>query len=229
MKVELGYTSRFEIRQVTHTAPVRRAVRIAYLSDFHLNRYGGALVQEIIRCIDEINPDILLLGGDYVDTKQGLPFFDQLLESLSARKLVFGIAGNHDYFFGIDRIKTLFDTHHIPWIEQSSVVVECHGTRILISNTATAEDEADVRLACLHEPAAVQDGYHIVLAGHLHGCQVVLWQSAQGLYPGKWFYKWNILQAFENNTLTIVSKGLGDTLPFRYNCPKDIILLTLEP
>lgn len=229
MKVEIGYTSRFEIRQVTHAAPVQRTVRIAYLSDFHLNRYGGALVLEIIRCIDEINPDILLLGGDYVDTKQGLPFFDQLLKSLSARELVFGIAGNHDYFFGIARIKTLFDTHHISWIEQSSVVVECHGTRILISNTATAEDAADVRLACLHEPAAVQDGYHIVLAGHLHGCQVVLWQSAQGLYPGKWFYKWNILQAFENKTLTIVSKGLGDTLPFRYNCPKDIILLTLEP
>jgi predicted MPP superfamily phosphohydrolase len=90
---------------------------------------------------------------------------------------------------------------------------------------------ADPRILCAHDPAvfphAVRAGYRLVLAGHLHGSQCVLAERDDMLYPGAWFFRWNGLRFSEGACRMWVSRGMADTLPMRWNCPREILLCQL--
>jgi predicted MPP superfamily phosphohydrolase len=84
------------------------------------------------------------------------------------------------------------------------------------------------RLLCTHHPgdfpAAAAAGYGLVLAGHLHGGQCVLATRRGRLYPAAWIYRWHGLRFAEWGAVLLVSRGAGDTLPVRFNCPREVIL-----
>jgi predicted MPP superfamily phosphohydrolase len=91
-----------------------------------------------------------------------------------------------------------------------------------------AADGAGRRLLLAHDPAvfprAAAAGFDIVLAGHLHGCQCVLWRRGERLYPGAFFYRWNGLRFTRGASAMVVSRGVADTLPVRYGCPREVVL-----
>ncbi len=234
MKLELGYNATFEIRKERYALPIHQDLKVLYLSDLHLNGFGASLVSMLCVEIDNLNPDIILLGGDYVDTKKGMVHFELLLNTLSAHKHVLAIAGNHDQWFGLEKLHPLFLKNNIVWLEQQSIVLEVKGLKVRIDGNQPLHKTsfADVSILCLHKPIDMSEygnNYHLALAGHLHGCQFVFWQNIKGLFPGRFFYKWNMLKTQLGNCLYLISKGLGDTLPIRYNCPKDIIFVTFTP
>lgn len=233
MKLELGYKHTFEIREKTITHPVSNQLRIMFLSDFHFNRYNNN-VDELVVAIHRLNPHLILLGGDYADTKSGLQHLDRLLQQISPGRQIAAIAGNHDYFVGIDKITPIMIKHHVQWIEKDAALLHVGNTSISIvgNNFNLAIAPADLSILLMHKPLnfhRYKDRYQLIFAGHLHGCQCVLWQTAQGLYPGRFFYRWNILETASGNCHYLISKGLGDTLPIRYNCKKDIIFVSIEP
>ena len=84
------------------------------------------------------------------------------------------------------------------------------------------------RMLCTHHPgefpAAATAGYGLVLAGHLHGGQCVLATRRGRLYPAAWIYRWHGLRFAEGGAVLLVSRGAGDTLPVRFNCPREVIL-----
>ena len=228
--LEIGYKSHFETRTERYWVQDGVDFTVFYLSDFHFNGFSRRLLAEMIRAVEKINPTIILLGGDYADTRQGLAFFEQLLQWLSQRPNVFAIAGNHDYFLGITKIKNLCDQYGIGWIEKGSVCVDIDGFKVQIVGKIPqkALPDAHFNILCLHEPvdiSALTTPFDLVFAGHLHGCQVVFWETEKGLFPGKFFYRWNILKTQIGSCLYLVSKGLGDTLPIRWNCKRDIVLV----
>jgi hypothetical protein len=47
------------------------------------------------------------------------------------------------------------------------------------------------------------------------------------LYPGAWFFRWNGLQFLERSCMMLVSRGMADTLPLRWNCPREVLLCEL--
>ncbi|HEY0030630.1 MAG TPA: metallophosphoesterase [Bacteroidia bacterium] len=233
MKLEIGYKHGFEIRKEYCIANCKESFSILYLSDFHFNRFSASTIQKIIKAIRELNPDIILLGGDYSDSTKGLSHLKTLMGGIAERKNIFAIAGNHDYSLGIDKIKKIITDNNANWIEQKSVQFELRGNKIRVDGNISASDDdgnADFSILCLHKPiniAHCKNHYKLAFAGHLHGSQFVFWQTAKGLYPGKLFYKWNILESSANACRYFISKGLGDTLPIRYNCKKDIIFVTV--
>ncbi len=233
MKLEIGYKSSFEIRKEVIFLENTPNFCILYLSDLHLNRFSEALIRQILICIETQNPDILLLGGDYVDTQSGFIYFEKLLKILSQRQNVFAIAGNHDYFFDLKKIKNTCEKHNIQWIENDYKILTINDLKIQIVGKKPLQNQpcADFNILCLHEPIAIkpfQTQFNVVFAGHLHGCQIVFWQTQKGLFPGKFFYQWNILKTKIGNCLYLVSKGLGDTLPIRFNCKRDVILVEVK-
>jgi predicted MPP superfamily phosphohydrolase len=230
MKFEIGYNHSFEVRKETCMAGNGAAFSVLYLSDLHFNKYSEPITAEIISSINELDPDIILFGGDYADSKSGLKYLNNLMQAVSGRENVFGIAGNHDYFSGLDEIKNIMTAHNATWIEKSSFIFKLKNTRIRIDgNTPGGEKEQGTfSILCLHKPINIEpykDSYDMVFAGHLHGGQFILWRSGNGLYPGKFFYKWNILKARMNACYYFISKGLGDTLPIRYNCKRDLLFI----
>ena len=230
MKLEIGSNDHFEVRHEIYPANITGAFSILYLSDLHLNRFGKSIIEKIVSHINELDPDIILLGGDYVDFKRQLVHLDRLLKGLSHRKNVLAIAGNHDYRFGVDTIEKLMKANHIGWIENDSVTLSINNNTIRIdgSKPVAEKSQADFSILCLHEPVDInlfKNNYHLAFAGHLHGCQFVFWQNHKGLYPGRLFYKWNTLLKSQDDCRYYISKGMGDTLPVRLNCSKEMIFV----
>lgn len=74
--------------------------RILQFSDFHLGSYGEdtEFVEEVVSCINELKPDIILFTGDIVNRKTDeLVPFTSVLSNLMAADGVKAILGNHDY------------------------------------------------------------------------------------------------------------------------------------
>ena len=95
----------------------------------------------------------------------------------------------------------------------------------------SCECEQEPRLLCAHEPSifprAAAAGYALVLAGHLHGGQCVLATLNDKLYPAVWLHRWHGLRFRRDGALMLVSRGLADTLPLRFNCPREVLLCEL--
>jgi len=230
--LEIGYKDSFEIRKELLFANCNSSIQILYLSDLHLNKYSESLVHNIIEKISQINPDIVLLGGDYIDFESGISFLKRLCYFLSDQAHVYAIPGNHDSFFGVKKVEAIFDHYKIKWLPKSSSIVQLNGIKIYINADPKIPTlkEADFNILCLHQPIDVSikmKTVNLILAGHLHGCQINLWQNEKGIYPGKLFYKWNLLRQKLQHGVYLISKGLGDSLPIRFNCKRDMLLITL--
>jgi predicted MPP superfamily phosphohydrolase len=76
-------------------------------------------------------------------------------------------------------------------------------------------------------PAARATGFDVVLAGHLHGGQLVLFESGGRLYPYAWIDRWNGLRFDLPGTTLVVSRGVADALPLRVRCPREVVLCEL--
>ncbi|MEY4874977.1 MAG: hypothetical protein RL708_126 [Bacteroidota bacterium] len=231
MMLEIGYNHSFEIRKETILLPTNAKISIAFLSDFHFNKFSTTTINSIVAELEKLNPSIILLGGDYVDSEIGLSNLNIFLSKLHSFKNVFAIAGNHDYFFGIDKINQLFAKHTITWLQNNSAQICVDDVSVLISNNVLETcNKVDVtKILLLHKPIVskhISANFNLVFAGHLHGCQFVFWKNKNGLYPGKLFYKNNFMK-FENENCTYFNtKGLGDTLPIRFNCKKNFIFIS---
>ena len=70
----------------------------------------------------------------------------------------------------------------------------------------------------------VNSGYDLVLAGHLHGCQVVAFEYRDRLFPGAVFYPYCYLSHQYGSTRLVVSRGVSDLVPIRWRCPREVVL-----
>lgn len=224
----------FEVRKEQLIAEVKHPFSILYLSDFHFNGGSREVAMWMIERVNELDPDIILLGGDYVDTRKGLKELAFFLEGISGRKNVFAIAGNHDYFFGIDKIEKLFLNKGVVWIENDFLDIQLKEMQIRLNGSQLSENSnsSNFSILCVHNPKVLNGdltSYDIAFGGHLHGSQFVFWKNEKGLYPGRFFYNWNVLSRRKEDCICLISKGLGDTLPVRYNCKKDVIFVEVVP
>jgi predicted MPP superfamily phosphohydrolase len=230
MKLEIGYNHSFEIRREICITNCPDNFSILYLSDLHFNKLSQSITTRISTTIEALNPTVIFFGGDYVDSKRGLIHLSNLLYSISHRQNIFACAGNHDYYFGIDEIRKILIENNVVWLEKKSFSLNLKNTKIKIDGNFISKEKNiyDFSILLLHKPIHIdkfKDNYNLALAGHLHGSQFVFWKSKNNLYPGKFFYEWNMLKTKLNNCQYFISKGLGDTLPIRYNCKRDLLFI----
>lgn len=230
MKLETGYNQPFEIRKEVYLANSQTGFDILYLSDLHFNGFTKGMISKIGLAIHELNPSIILFGGDYIDSKKGLVYLNELLSSISGRANMFAIAGNHDYFFGIKKVEKVFLENNVIWIEKKSIHLDLENIRIRIDGNIVYKEAGteDFSILLLHKPKRLhqfKNYYNVAFAGHLHGCQFVFWKSGNNLYPGRFFYQNNFLKDRQANCDYFISKGAGDAIPVRYNCKRDILLV----
>src|ERR1700712_2253806 len=157
MKLEIGTNDHFEVRNEQYIAAFTGGFSVLYLSDLHFNRNSARITAKMISRINELNPDVLLLGGDYVDHKKDLIHLDTLLKAICHRKNVFAIAGNHDYTFGVATIQKIVEGKNIGWIENSSVTIMVNNTKVQIDGTkpSAQNNTADFSILCLHHPVDI--------------------------------------------------------------------------
>lgn len=71
---------------------------IAFVSDFHLEEsVPDRFVKSFVRKVEEINPDILLYGGDIVEgSGENIARFEEIIGTIETKYGSFGALGNHD-------------------------------------------------------------------------------------------------------------------------------------
>ena len=225
---EFGASGALLVRREHIHLGLPRSLRVLYASDLHLgHRWTREIPGQLVRSAHESAPDLILLGGDLADNRRGLPALERCVRELSEFAPVHAVPGNHDERTGLAGVRAAVEAGGGHWLPDRPV-----DGPIRIDGRLDPGVHAGRRLLCTHHPgefrAAAEAGYSVVLAGHLHGGQCVLATRGGRLYPGAWFYRWHGLRFEEPGAVLLVSRGAGDTLPVRFNCPREVILCELN-
>lgn len=206
------------------------ACRLLYVSDIHLRRTRSEnLCRQVVESARTSAIDVLLLGGDMVDEPEELGKLCDLVGALCEVAPVFAIGGNHDRHVGMNRVGDAVVSGGGHWIHAGTARIS-HGSRVIAVSgpEATSLPEGDFRVLCAHNPriwkSARQHDYDLVLAGHLHGCQVVAFEYRDRLFPGAVFYPYCYLSHQDGSTRLVVSRGVSDRVPIRWRCPREVVL-----
>ena len=228
-RLEIGLQGALHVREERVSAS-HDSCRLIYVSDIHLRPARSEnLARQIIRAVRESEPHAVLLGGDLVDESSELDHLRDLVRTLQADARVLAIGGNHDRSVGMHRVRDAVISGGGEWIHETAVRIT-HGARVIAvaGPNAVAALEGDVRILCAHYPSiwttAREGGYDLVLAGHLHGCQMVAFEYRERLFPGAFFYQHCFIRSRYGAARLVVSRGVSDLVPVRWRCPREVVL-----
>jgi len=203
--------------------------RILFASDLHLRKHGPRrIVDGLVEIALTECPDLVLLGGDLVDWTSGMEALQSLVRSLSRVAPVGAVAGNHDRWIGVARVRAAVLAGGGLWLEDAPWFLSSDCS--VYGSSKQPVQAASYHLLCTHHPGASALGHHfdLTLSGHLHGGQFVFYQRHGRLYPGAFFYRWNGLRFDDKDGKTLlVSRGVQDTLPLRWNCPREVLIVDI--
>ncbi|HET6572483.1 MAG TPA: metallophosphoesterase [Fimbriiglobus sp.] len=224
-----------------------RGTTAAFLTDIHLGPFVSVdYVAAVVRTTMMLNPDLVLLGGDYShrDGKYIAPCFE-VLARLSAPLGVYGVLGNHDYWHGLEATRAGMRSAKVTELTNRGVWLQRAGGRLRLAGVddlwegrpdlSAALGDARPTDACLllsHNPdfaeALTDRRVGLVLSGHTHGGQVVVPGYGPPVVPSRYGQKYAHGLVEAPVTQVYVSAGIGMSgLPIRANCRPEITLITL--
>jgi uncharacterized protein len=230
-KIEFGTRNPPDVRgEVIGLSKLDRSFRILYMSDLHLRRgVTEPLCEQLREITAATGPELVLLGGDLVDERGGLPQLGGLISFARRACLVGATGGNHDRRVGLGAVQRAVEQAGGVWLERRPLMFFAGATRVVASGADVRQaPPSDVSIHCSHYPNRFgRNGgpeHDVVFAGHLHGCQWTAFAWRGRLYPGAWFYRWNGLRFSRPGSVMLVSRGLRDAVPVRVNCPREVVL-----
>lgn len=227
--IEIGLRRPLAVREETISRGSDRC-RVAFVSDIHLRRgRSERLSGQVLDALDRANPDLVLLGGDFLDQATELPALGRLLAGVRGIAPAFAVSGNHDAAVGLPKVRETVERAGVVWLDGGTATHKHDGRLLGISGTGAPPcPAADFRILCTHHPWEWRRvrtlGFDLVLAGHLHGCQVAWFEAGGRLFPGACFYPHNHLRQRHGNTRLVVGTGCADLIPVRWNCPREIVV-----
>lgn len=217
--LQIGSYDKLQVRQ--HKFPFGCNLRLLYISDLHFSGWATHILEQILDVCQKMTPDIILLGGDLVDFPTGFKLLSEFIQRQTCP--VYAIHGNHDALVGLDKVRDCVMSSGGYWLDMPIAV---HRNLTISGNIA--KTDSPYSILCTHDPAifpdAIEAGYTLTLAGHLHGGQVVIAQYKDRFYPGAFVYQWNGELFTSGDSTLVVSKGVHDTIPIRWNCQREVIL-----
>jgi predicted MPP superfamily phosphohydrolase len=179
--------------------------RIVQLTDVHIGpMLGRAWLDEVVRNVNALSPDIVVITGDLVDGSVAeLQEHVQPLAALKSKHGVFFVTGNHEYISGVEEWVTFLPSLGIRVLENERVTIgegddafELAGVydfsaarfrsrRVPDLAGALRGWTGDTALVLLaHQPKHAREaaarGVGLVLSGHTHGGQI---------WPFNWLVK----------------------------------------
>ena len=165
-------------------------LRIAFTADFHLQEKTGLhFVRRFAEKIEEVDPDILIFGGDIIegDNDDGnIRLYEEILAGIKPGFGVYSVLGNHEYYAGQDNgsffrragMKMLCDT--IVVIERSFSLAGRYDSHFAGRKPAgELLDRASDSLPLIvvdHRPTEIEEvsstKADIQLSGHTHNGQL---------------------------------------------------------
>lgn len=216
--------------------------RAVSLTDFHFDPlYEEDYLAEVVRRTNALNPDIILLTGDYIsDTSRRFEDFGRVVGGLRPRVGVFACLGNHDHWHQPGRIKKILESQGFDVLVNRHTRVPCAGGELVFAGLqsvwggvpdlahATRGLAMDERiLALVHEPdyARMLGGDERIVfqaSGHTHGGQIRL-PGIGALRLPSWGKRYQAGFYQVKNLQLYVNRGIG-TIQYhvRFMCPPEI-------
>lgn len=223
-KLEIGIQKPLRIRQERVSAPSE--LRLLYASDLHLRPANqGVISAELLGAAERTRPELILLGGDLADHRASLARLTDMVAKLAAYGPVAAVPGNHDTLLGLSLVREAILQGGGYWLTETPILAQ--GIQVL----GRPEQRRGSRFSvlCGHYPTTFPKarslGVDLCLAGHLHGWQIVLGQRGEYLYPGALLSRWNGPRFEREQSTLLVSQGMTDLLPLRWNCPREVLLV----
>ncbi|MFO0849457.1 MAG: metallophosphoesterase [Gemmataceae bacterium] len=232
---------------VPNLPPAFRGVRVAFVTDVHHGPFASEeYVAGVVRTTLAVDPDLIVLGGDYnhADKKYIAPCFD-LLKPLAAPLGVYGVMGNHDHWRGTQATRDGMKRAGVEELTDRGVWLRRGGDRLRLAGVddlwtgrpdvpaavgdATATDAV---VLVSHNPDLAETltdrRVGLVLSGHTHGGQVVVPGYGPPVVPSQYGKKYAHGLVEAPATRVYVSAGTGMSgLAVRANCRPEVNLITL--
>ena len=171
---------------------------IALASDIHLGKMTRcARLEKIVKSVNNLNPDILLLAGDIVDESVSPEEEEEMiaiLKRIRAPLGIFSVTGNHEYYSGVEKSVSYLERADVRVLEDKAARV-ADSFYIIGRKDRTAyrfgqdgrlsleeildRDAVDRNLLLIlldHQPLhleeAQQAGIDLQLSGHTHAGQL---------------------------------------------------------
>jgi predicted MPP superfamily phosphohydrolase len=222
-------------------------LKIAFASDIHLGTIiGPRRANTIVKKINGLNPDLILLGGDIVDEDLAPVIRNNLGDSLKKLKAplgVIGITGNHEFIGGAESAVKYLEEHGVTMIRDTVIKMDDKfyiigredrdkrnfaGTnRKDIENLMQGLDQSLPIIMLDHQPFELDKkeklGIDLTLSGHTHHGQMwPLNYITKAIYEVSWGYK------KKGDTHVYVSSGVGGWgPPVRIGNRPEIVLINV--
>jgi hypothetical protein len=251
-------TYRLEVKSYTYASPkvppAFDGTRIVLLTDIHRSFFfSQQRVADIVAKVNDLHPDMVVLGGDYVYGTKDLeaPTFAALAK-LTAPLGVYAVLGNHDYAHlahGVNDpavTKAAAAEAGIPLLDNRGLWIGKSGQRFRLGGVSDLTEgtpfdalavqgatPADFVVLVSHEPDFAEyllpGDADLVLSGHTHGGLITffgLWTPLKGSGYG---HLTGVTLTKDKKTTVIVSNGVGTIFPpLRFFARPQIVVVTLK-
>lgn len=228
--------------------PAFDGLRIAFISDLHYKSlFGEGRLKKLVKNLDGLKPDLLLMGGDY---HEGCEYVPELFARLSAVKAPMGtyaIMGNHEYAACYDEVAEQMERHGIRLLEHRLDTLRRGEERIILAGVRNPFDltrnghsptlelsEEDFVIMLVHTPDYVEDvpvkHTDLALAGHTHGGQVTLFGLYAPVSNSRYGQRFRTgLRYTSEGIPVIITNGLGTSRKnIRMFAPSEIVMIELR-
>jgi len=222
--------------------------KIVFISDIHLGPYlSSQRLSGIIGQINDMKPEMIILGGDYVHyrSKYIVPVFNEF-SKLRADHGVYAVLGNHDHYADADLTRKMIAKAGINNIDNHSFWVRKGGDSIKIGgvgdlqegilipgNTLTGLKKSDFAILVSHQPDYIErvntDLIDLTLSGHTHGGQITFFGWFAPLMGSDYGQKYRYGLVETGKMKSYISSGIGTVIiPFRFFCRPEIVVIHLR-
>lgn len=222
--------------------------RIVFASDFHLKSSEEKKLENIVKKINKLNPDIVLLGGDYVNGQSnentlGIEKIGVGLSKIKTKQGTYAVLGNHDCWLDADAITNALIKNDIHVLLNKNARIDLPSQSLYIAGVEDyMSSYPDVNKALLNTKSPVILMTHspdifpqvpkfvdLTLAAHTHGGQIKLPLFDPLFVPSDFGSKYAQGLIEENEKKMIVSKGIGtSTIHARFNCFPEIVIIDFK-
>ncbi|MEJ7747517.1 MAG: metallophosphoesterase [Luteimonas sp.] len=228
-------------------------LRLDVITDTHTGspRNGVDNLDRVVQRLIASDSPAVLMTGDYVILSVFLGTFitpeviAEHLKPLTARKPVYAVLGNHDWWKDGDRVRRAFEGAGVVMLDnraQAATFGACRVWLVGIGDLLEGKPEIAKAFSMVTDAAPVVVLTHepdllpriparaaLTIAGHTHGGQIDPWpyrRDPAAFVLGSRRLKWHIR---DHGRHLFVSPGIGTSiLPMRLGVPPEISRLTLR-
>lgn len=247
------YTQRIKRYKVYHPHVPESfgGLRVIFLADIHYGRtIKRASMLRLVERVNKMEPDVILLGGDYVMDQQYIRPCFELLSHLKSAYGTYAVLGNHDVVEGCEETLCAMKKAGIHSLHNDAIWIG-EEERIRIGGvgdlrTQTQDLEPTLRsvtaedfvVLLTHNPRYVYQlkadmPIDLVLAGHTHGGQFAPLKYLRRVTPGvvkrRTGLEFLAGRKRRDQMDVIVSNGIGTAkFPLRVATSPEIVEIILE-